>query len=317
MHLRTLVSRIFMSWMMGIAVTQAAEVAGYKPVNVGRLILQVPSAWEVTSAEYWVEGIKITEQRETHLDNARAKQLWQTRIIDIKAERRGAAQWQAKIVSDQSLSNQARILIYHPPSNEQQFITAEVLLQKSSFAVWLKLEELTKRASVEQLTQRMRELAKQYEVSELSSGPGFYTLHAKIAASSGKGESAYVSLNTGEPDHSFKITAYSTHKDGKNTLLDRTPQMDEDVDKEFSGLAVKERAGSRTVAGLDGEEIIYYYQEPFEQKTKIETIFKWQYAGRKQTADQPKVNIEWQGPTSDVEGKIKIWDKVLGSVMRR
>jgi hypothetical protein len=72
----------------------------------------------------------------------------------------------------------------------------------------------------------------------------------------------------------------------------------------------KLRSGTRTVAGIQGEELI----ERFTDDARKTLSFTWMHLGKKDSAHCPHVIIDMESNDGRLEEKLALWDAVLDSV---
>lgn len=73
---------------------------------------------------------------------------------------------------------------------------------------------------------------------------------------------------------------------------------------------VKNRSNKRTIAGLDGEEEVH--KQTVQGETTL--FFMWEYNGKKNSGENPRIVITMESPDGNLDEKLKIWDAILDSM---
>ena len=278
---------------------------------LGRLSLNMQDSPEVIAEEYRIGQVQIVETG--YPEPAVYVKVWAERLTAIRQETKGADEWTAKILEDSELAPEHRIVVYHPPSSAQQFIAAESLLVFNDVTVWFQLEDLTEVCSAGRMKERSLAVVAAYQHlpqgQALTDGYWFYTGYGRVNLKSDD-EMVNTSLMAGGLP--LTVCTSTIQEQQKETgLVERLTAFANHP--ELPGKVTKIKAAKRPIAGMAGEEVVFYHQE--RGKQSIEANFQWGYSGAVQQF--PEVQLQWQGELPNpkaMDARLPRWEALLSSM---
>ncbi len=187
----------------------------------------------------------------------------------------------------------------------------EILADYGTHGAWFEYAGLLN--AKEQIKDWILDIARAYKIIDPAAPApkenGFYLEHGYIALPYLEQEETYARFEGHPLELKLEFTTRAVHEVSESSLVERlaaslamnfAPGVDVD----------KLRTGKRSVAGLNGEEVIFRGT----QDGKSELSFTWLFTGKADSGNAPKISIEMEAPDGHVEEKMRVWDAILDSI---
>jgi hypothetical protein len=96
----------------------------------------------------------------------------------------------------------------------------------------------------------------------------------------------------------------------KETLLDRLSSAVMNMGGMPGVDVVPQKYGRRTIAGMNGDEIILRMKENAREELK----FLWRFRGEKGSSARPRISIAMESSVEKDDQKVALWNQVLDSL---
>jgi hypothetical protein len=279
--------------------------------RVGRFAVRLPESMSRSGENY---KIRFSEVEEVNWEGSRdirevRDSLWGQKLSDIQQLKPPTGQEQI-VIEERSISRNGVKLdgvLYYGFDYTEKLLAWEALLTKRSSALWIRKE--FSEDYTEEVVDHLVEIASSYHSPPVSENAWFYLEEGAIALPYLEQESAYASFEGHPLDLTLELEMKSTDEVSEVGLLDRIAAA---VGENFApGVNTEKiRTGTRTVAGLEGEEAILKVSED----TDSTLSFSWMYPGREDSGTHPKILLKMESSVDEEDEKINIWDQVLDSM---
>lgn len=156
-------------------------------------------------------------------------------------------------------------------------------------------------------------IGKSYRVMDSNApkpkGDWFYLKHGAINLPYLWQEKSYIRFEGHPLNLKIEVEMHETYTVEKAGIIEKT--IDAISTGYASGVKIKKvRSKKRTVAGLKGEEEVLRMTD----KDKDALNFVWEYNGKENSGECPRIVITMESPDGNLEEKLKVWDAVLDSM---
>jgi len=279
--------------------------------RIGRFALRLPESMSRSGENY---KIRFSEVEEVNWEGSRdirevRDSLWGQKLSEIQQLKPPTGQEQI-VIEERSISRNGVKLDgvrYYGFDYTDKLLIWEALLAKRPSALWIEKE--FSEGYAEEVVNHLVEIASTYHSPPVSENAWFYLGEGAIALPYLEQESAYVRFEGHPLDLTLELEMKSTDEVSEAGLLDRIAAA---VGENFApGVNTEKiRTGTRTVAGLKGEEAILKMSEDTDSMLS----FSWMYSGREDSGTHPKILLKMESSVDEEDEKINVWDQILDSM---
>ena len=278
-----------------------------KTYYMGRFAIDLPAEFQLEIQSQKIRYAEVSDFKWKERDRAKEREsLWAQKIGEIKKLKlpKGRKQIIIEEKSLKGIGNWIKAVEYYGDYRIGDYIYWTVLVDYGESGMWLTLYGLNNDKSLKNFTNILTHY--QYGFDNLTKD-SFCLNHGRIELPYLEQEEIYARF-AGPMDMKLRIKMNETQKVEEAGVLDRlvaslamnfAPNVDVD----------KIRTGSRTVAGLPGQEIIIRGTV----NDVSELFFAWDSPGKEDSGEYPEIKIGLECPDGSLEEKTKIWDAVLDS----
>jgi len=286
---------------------------------IGRFELDMPKTFSLAVQSQRIRYAQIIEVPwpKGALHELARQQLWDARIAEIKKldppEGRSDVVIETRDFPD--VGELTKGVFYFGSDMTDTSANWDVLLDTRPVGVWLKSDrsKVTPQG-IEKMIRNLTNIARAYRsgdpLSQGIKGDWFYTQHGAINLPYMEQEKTYARFENESLGLTLEFDTTETHKDEVkgHGLLGR---LDAVIESGFAGGVKMDhvRKRTRTLAGLDGEELVLRAHDG--ETTRLS--FTWRFSGKKDSGQQPKIVVDMESPDGQLEEKLKIWDAILDS----
>jgi hypothetical protein len=283
---------------------------------LGRFCLDVPASMARTADSFQHQYVSLEETLwQDPADDARRGALKKrlARIESLKERREIPTDTQGEIRAQRQLGPTLQGVMFHEDDNPE-LISWGGLLSSGPVDVWMQIDGDLEREG--EWSARLVEVSQAYrplEPKEALPVPGkdwFYLRHGLVALPLKSKEQ----VRTRFEGHPLKLKLAFTTKTvsqvKKQNMMERLSDSVALAGEELKGSLVTQKYKSRTVAGLEGEELILRFSEGKKQQLYC----LWTYPGQETPVRRPKISIELESTLEQDDAKVAIWDQLLDSV---
>ena len=206
-------------------------------------------------------------------------------------------------------------IFYHNINDSNEEGSWKLLMDSGQTAVWFKgipvLVEKENKSNL--MVENIKNIGKSYRVLDSTTskpkGDWFYLKHGAINLPYLWQEKSYIRFEGHPLNIKIEVEMHETYTVEKAGLIEKT--IDAITTGYASGVKMKKiRSQKRTVADLNGEEEVLRMTE----KDKDALNFVWEYNGKENSGECPRIVITMDTPNGNLDEKLKIWDAVLDSM---
>ena len=283
--------------------------------STGRFSVTVPQSMKNAAR---TASVRYRDIRETTWQAGAGSEVarnaaWERRIAEI--EMLQPPQGKSKVIVETRTVDEikpwCRAILYYGDKHDDETVYWDVLLDTGRGGLWIQWSGLER--SKEKMLGFSLDIARAYKVIDPAAPPpkenSFYLEHGYIALPYLEQEETYARFEGHPLELKLEFTTRAVHEVSESGLVERlaaslamnfAPGVDVD----------KLRTGKRSVAGLNGEEVIFRGT----QDGKSELSFTWLFTGKVDSGNAPKISIEMEAPDGRVEEKMRVWDIILDSI---
>jgi hypothetical protein len=256
----------------------------------------------------WPEGINHEKAREVEWNNFTAE-------IKKLTPLEGKLTVIIKTQDFPDVGKWASGIFYHNLNDGNEEGTWKVLVDSGQTAVWFTgipvLVEKENKSSL--MINNIKNIGNSYHAlnsaTKKPKGDWFYLKHGAVNLPYLWQEKSYVRFEGHPLDLKIELEMHETYTVEKEGLIEKT--IDAIATGYASGVKIKKiRSHKRTVADLNGEEEVLRMTE----KGKSSLDFVWEYNGKENSGEYPRIVISMESPDGNLDEKLKIWDAVLDSM---
>jgi hypothetical protein len=269
-----------------------------------------------TSDSFELQYVSMEEMLWKDSSDEARRQVWKlrlSRIESLKERREIPTDRQGEIRAQRQLGPSLQGVMFHEDDNPE-LISWGGLLSSGPVDVWMQIDGDLERES--EWAARLVELSQAYrplEAREALPAPGkdwFYLRHGLVALPMKSREQAQSRFEGHPLGLKLAVTTKTVSQVKKQSLMERLSDSVALAGEELQGSLVTQKYKSRTVAGLEGEELILRYTEG----KKHQLYCLWTYPGQDKPVRRPKISIELESTLDQDDAKVAIWNQVLDSV---
>ena len=280
---------------------------GMKTYYMGRFAIDLPAEFQLEIQSQKIRYAEVSDFKWKERDRAKEREaLWAKKIGEIKKLKlpKGRKQIIIEEKSLKGIGNWIKVVEYYGDQYAPNCVYWKILVDYGNVGIWLTLDGEDNNLSIRNFTNILTHY--QYGFDNLTKD-SFCLNHGRIELPYLEQEEIYARF-AGPMDMKLRIEMNETQKVEEAGVLDRlvaslamnfAPNVDVD----------KIRTGSRTVAGLPGQEIIIRGTV----NDVSELFFAWDSPGKEDSGEYPEIKIGLECPDGSLEEKTKIWDAVLDS----
>ena len=278
-----------------------------KTYYMGRFAIDLPTEFQLEIQSQKIRYAEVSDFKWKERDRAKEREaLWAKKIGEIKKLKlpKGKDRIIIEEVNIPNLGKWAKGILYYGNYVSPRTLYWTVLLDCGDTGIWLQIDGIKK----DQMSNHFIKLLSRYQYGfDNLTKDSFCLNHGRIELPYLEQEEIYARF-AGPMDMKLRIEMNETQKVEEAGVLDRlvaslamnfAPNVDVD----------KIRTGSRTVAGLPGQEIIIRGTV----NDVSELFFAWDSPGKEDSGEYPEIKIGLECPDGSLEEKTKIWDAVLDS----
>ena len=278
-----------------------------KTYYMGRFAIDLPTEFQLEIQSQKIRYAEVSDFKWKERDRAKEREaLWAKKIGEIKKLKlpKGRKQIIIEEKSLKGIGNWIKVVEYYGDQYAPNCVYWKILVDYGNVGIWLTLDGEDNNLSIRNFTNILTHY--QYGFDNLTKD-SFCLNHGRIELPYLEQEEIYARF-AGPMDMKLRIEMNETQKVEEAGVLDRlvaslamnfAPNVDVD----------KIRTGSRTVAGLPGQEIIIRGTV----NDVSELFFAWDSPGKEDSGEYPEIKIGLECPDGSLEEKTKIWDAVLDS----
>jgi hypothetical protein len=281
---------------------------GMKTYYMGRFAIDLPAEFKLEIQSQKIRYAEVSDFKWKERDRAREREaFWAQKLAKIKKLKlpKGKDRIIIEEVNFPNLGKWAKGILYYGNYVSPRTLYWTVLLDYGDTGIWLQIDGIKK----DQMSNHLVKLLSRYRYGfDDLSKDSFCLNHGRIELPYLEQEETYARF-AGPMDMKLEIDTNETHQVEEVGLLDSfaaslatnfAPGVDVD----------KIRARKRTVAGLQGEEIVTRLTANRGPKLYL----GWKYQGKEDSGEHPEIRIAiQQAPDGNLDEKLKIWDAVLDS----
>ena len=280
---------------------------GMKTYYMGRFAIDLPAEFQLEIQSQKIRYAEVSDFKWKERDRAKEREsLWAQKIGEIKKLKlpKGRKQIIIEEKSLKGIGNWTKAVEYYGDQYAPNCVYWKILVDYGNVGIWLTLDGEDNNLSIRNFTNILTHY--QYGFDNLTKD-SFCLNHGRIELPYLEQEDTYARF-AGPMGMKLRIKMNETQKVEEAGVLDRlvaslamnfAPNVDVD----------KIRTGSRTVAGLPGQEIIIRGTV----NDVSELFFAWDSPGKEDSGEYPEIKIGLECPDGSLEEKTKIWDAVLDS----
>ena len=280
---------------------------GMKTYYMGRFAIDLPAEFQLEIQSQKIRYAEVSDFKWKERDRAKEREsLWAQKIGEIQKLKlpKGRKQIIIEEKSLKGIGNWTKAVEYYGDQYAPNCVYWKILVDYGNVGIWLTLDGEDNNLSIRNFTNILTHY--QYGFDNLTKD-SFCLNHGRIELPYLEQEEIYARF-AGPMDMKLRIKMNETQKVEEAGVLDRlvaslamnfAPNVDVD----------KIRTGSRTVAGLPGQEIIIRGTV----NDVSELFFAWDSPGREDSGEYPEIKIGLECPDGSLDEKTKIWDAVLDS----
>ncbi|WP_298438902.1 T6SS immunity protein Tli4 family protein [Geobacter sp.] len=278
-----------------------------KTYYMGRFAVDVPAEFKLAVQSHRFRLIEIEEYPEVQ----DAEKKWRDYLATIERMRKpeGVKRIIIKEQKIDGMGRWAKGVLYYSDYMADDECNWDIFVSYGNSAALFQLKGLL--GKEHSMLVWLQEVARAYRpesAGRTGKGRQFHTEHGVIELPYKRQESTYARF-AGPNGMVLKIEMDEIHKASeKEGIIDRTVAA---MATGFAaGLDIKKiRSQKRTAAGLPGEEEILQGDDGKRKNVS----FDWEYLGRVDSGEHPKIQISIDTMADNLEEKVRIWDKVLDS----
>lgn len=294
------------------------------PEYLGRFRFDIPRFLELRSEAYVVRGIAlrvVPSSGDPREANRVYEQLWSEHLENVRSQWDPNLDARSEILEATEYAPGARVVIYQSAYAVPGRLNAEMLVHRFGSILWLSANGRRSEREMNAWLGELHDSLQGWDRSmSASDAPGqFYARSIAVMArheESVEYEGVQVTFKgsprdgtrTGEPVEVEVVTG-TTARPESILLLERSRAMGP-LAEEFGITEEEIRAGKRTVAGLDGEELILRMLDDDND----EVIFVWEFGGEAGSVTRPRVKLQMSGSSTELRSLTALWDALLDSV---
>ena len=290
--------------------------------GVGRFVIDIPVSMQYRGGTYRMRDRSIEEVMWPDADKDKESEtLWNTHIEGIKKLKapNGFENALIEIKDIENIGKSCRAVLFFNEPLDTAYGTLHIFLDSGSTAVWIKARD-KKIASKDFTYQKSTDLAKAYrppshrlgKADVLTNRDSFYLEHGAVDLPFEYKESVDLGFQGHAIDKHLELSIETevVHEVEQSGLIERFKAV---IATNYApGLKIdKIKTGSRTVAGMEGEEIIY---RGTEDDGEVEISFVWEHPGVAKNAHLPNVIIDMATTDGQFDEKLAVWDTILDSM---
>ena len=280
---------------------------GMKTYYMGRFAIDLPAEFQPEIQSQKIRYAEVSDFKWKERDRAKEREsLWTQKLAKIKKLQLPKGRKQIIIEEKhlKGIGNWAKAVEYYGDYRIGDYIYWTVFVDYGESGLWLTLYGLNNQKSLKNFTNILTHY--QYGFDNLTKD-SFCLNHGRIELPYLEQEEIYARF-AGPMEMKLRIEMNETQQVEDVGVLDRlvaslamnfAPGVDVD----------KIRTGSRTVAGLPGQEIIIRGTV----NDVSELFFAWDSPGREDSGEYPEIRIGLECPDGSLDEKTKIWDAALDS----
>jgi hypothetical protein len=285
--------------------------------GVGRFVVDIPAAMSFAGG-YYLQGRTINEVVWPNDEDALSG--WQKHLDEIGWLEPPQGMTGALIEERDipGIGIWCKAAFYFNEPLDPDYGAMDLLLNKSTIGLWIKARD-KKISAKETVYEISTDIARAYRAPRqrfgrakvLNDRDAFYLRYGAVDLPFEYEESVDIVFRKHALDDALKIWIMTrvVHKENKIGLLERAANSL--MTRLASDLKIEKlRSGTRTVAGMQGEELI----ERFTDDARKTLSFTWIHLGKKDSAHCPHVIIDMEANDGGLEEKLALWDAVLDSV---
>ena len=278
-----------------------------KTYYMGRFAIDLPTEFQLEIQSQKIRYAEVSDFKWKERDRAKEREaLWAKKIGEIKKLKlpKGKDRIIIEEVNIPNLGKWAKGILYYGNYVSPRTLYWTVLLDCGDTGIWLQIDGIKK----DQMSNHFIMLLSRYQYGfDNLTKDSFCLNHGRIELPYLEQEEIYARF-AGPMDMKLRIEMNETQKVEEAGVLDRlvaslamnfAPNVDVD----------KIRTGSRTVAGLPGQEIIIRGTV----NDVSELFFAWDSPGKEDSGEYPEIKIGLECPDGSLDEKTKIWDDLLDS----
>jgi hypothetical protein len=277
---------------------------------VGRFALLVPAAMRRVGRESMLRtSVYLREVEWTHPGHCEEEwNGWLQRL----SERRPPPGVKAVIVEQREIAPGCRAVLAHESEFDRDIRTWFALQNEGTHGVWLECAQ--EPHAPHRALFKLATVARSYltlDVQNRLLPQEWFYLERGAVALPPLGEEEFIVQFDGYPldvrlELCSKVTAAPDPEGGLMARLERAKALGFQDDMKVEIL----RAGSRRVAGLDGEELIFQVESEHDKHVS----WGWWCPGRPGNARAPRVELTLHSTHHEQEAKTSLWDATLDSM---
>jgi len=280
---------------------------GMKTYYMGRFAIDVPAEFKLAVQSHRFQLAEIKEY-----PNVKDAELeWQNHLAKIEKMKKPEGVNKI-IIKEQQIAKMgkwARGVLYYSDSMADDECNWDIFVSYGSSAALFSLKGLLDKQ--QSMFTWVQEIANAYIPNSNQrsiKGNQFHTTHGSIDLLYKRQEKTYARFEGHPLGLKLEIHMSEIHKEVQTGLIQRLVAA---VATNFApGLDVKKiRSTTRTINRKDGEEIVV----ELDEGNRKELRFGWEYAGKKDSGENPSIKIEMEAPEGHTSDKLAIWDQVIGS----
>ena len=281
---------------------------GMKTYYTGRFAIDLPAEFQLEIQSQKIRYAEVFDFKWKERDRAKEREsLWTQKLAKIKKLQ--LPKGKDRIIIEErevkGIGNWAKAVSYFGNYVHPSLIYWTVLIDfGSSGGAWLTIDGTNTDKMIKNFTNILKHY--QYGFDNLTKD-SFCLNHGRIELPYLEHERTYARF-AGPMDMKLRIEMNETQKIEDVGVLDRLVAS---LAMNFApGVDVyKIRTGSRTVAGLPGQEIIIRGTV----NDVSELFFAWDSPGKEDSGEYPEIKIGLECPDGSLDEKTKIWDDLLDS----
>ena len=289
------------------ATTKGAQ-QGMKTYYIGRFAIDVPAEFKLAVQSQKIRYAEVSDFIWKSGDRAKERDsLWANKIAEIKTLPKPKSKQQI-IIEEKSLKGigfWAKAVEYYGDKYVTEDLYWTVLVDFGDAGMWLTLDGEDNDMSIKNFTNILTHY--DYGLNRVTR-ESFCLNYGKIDLPYLEQEKAYARFEGHPLGLKLEIHMSEIHQEVETGLIQRLVAA---VATNFvPGLDVnKIRSTTRSINCKDGEEIVV----ELDEGNRKELRFGWEYAGKKDSGENPSIRIEMEAPEGNTSGKLAIWDQVVGS----
>ena len=288
--------------------------------GAGRFVIDIPLSMQYRGGSFHARYCELEEIVWPDTDSIHhAEAIWQERLEEIKHINppKGKDHVIIDIIDFPSVGKWCKGVFYYKEPKDPKRGYIDLLLDSGPTGLWIRFsadaqEKAKIIAFVTKIAKAYRPPAQRLgKATVLKNVDSFYLEYGAIDLPFKYKESADIGFKGHRLDKDLELSVETRviHKEKKAGLLERAAAS---IASNYApGVKLEKiRSGKRTVAGLEGEELIEIAREDDEESLS----FAWMYLGKVDSGHYPNVVISMDSGAKEREQKIASWDSILNSM---